>query len=45
MSITKNHDGAIIISDVIRGYLVSRTYYGFTRKEALAMFKLETIQN
>lgn len=45
MSITKNHDGALVISDIVHGYLITRTYYGYTRKEALTMFKLETIQN
>ena len=39
MSITKNHDGALIVSDIINGYLVTRKYYGYSRKEARELFK------
>lgn len=42
MSIRKiPHSGAIEISDIIHGYLVRRVYFGFTRKQAVAAFKIE----
>jgi hypothetical protein len=42
MSITKNPvNGSITISDIIDGYLVSRTYYDYTIKECKQMFKEE----
>lgn len=39
MTITKNYAGAWVVSDTIDGYLVTKSYYGYTRAEALAMFK------
>lgn len=42
MSIRKTHSGAWEVSEIIRGYLVRRVYFGFTRKQALAIFKAET---
>ena len=42
MSIRKiPHSGALEISDIVRGYLVRRVYFGFTRKQAIAAFKIE----
>ena len=42
MSIRKiPHSGALEISDIVRGYLVRRVYFGFTRKQAVAAFKIE----
>ena len=35
------HSGALIISDIIDGYLVSKTYYGYTKKEAVKLFRSE----
>ena len=32
------HSGALVISDTINGYLVTRTFYGYTRGEALRLF-------
>lgn len=31
-------NGAIFISDIVDGYLCRRTYYGYTKTEALASF-------
>lgn len=31
--------GAWQVSDVVNGYLVTRTYYGYTKQEALWKFK------
>lgn len=44
MTITKSINGAYVISSIVNGYLVTRTYMGFTKKEALAMFKDEVIK-
>lgn len=41
MSAYKNVHGAWVISAVIKGYLVTRQYYGYTKKEAIAEFKAE----
>lgn len=35
------HNGAFIVSDIIGGYFVARTYYGYTRREALTAFRRE----
>jgi hypothetical protein len=35
--------GAWRVSDIIAGYLVSRQYFGYTKREAIAAFKEETI--
>jgi hypothetical protein len=45
MSVTKNIRGYWVISEVVDGYLEQRTYIGYTRKEAIAMFKLEVLSN
>lgn len=42
MTATKLHNGAWQISDIIGGHLVTRTYYGYTKREALRLFKSET---
>lgn len=42
MSITKLHpSGAWEVSDIIDGHLVRRTYYGYSKRQALAEFKAE----
>lgn len=42
MTCTKNKiNGSWVISDIVGGYLVTRTYYGYTKKEAIQMFKNE----
>jgi hypothetical protein len=33
------HSGAWIVSEIVGGYLVSRTYYGYTKREAVALFR------
>jgi hypothetical protein len=32
------HSGAIVISDIVGGYLLTRVYYGHTRREARLLF-------
>jgi hypothetical protein len=41
VSIERNYEGAYVISDIVGGYLVTRRYYGYTKKEAIALFKSE----
>jgi hypothetical protein len=42
MTITKNTNGSWVVSDIIGGYLVTKQYYFYTKKEAIALFKQET---
>jgi hypothetical protein len=41
MSIRTTFQGAIEISDIIDGYLVTRQYFGYTKKQAINLFKAE----
>jgi hypothetical protein len=41
MTVSKNHAGALIISDVIGGHYVQRVYIGFTKREAMRKFRAE----
>lgn len=41
ISIEKLHNGALRLTAMIDGRLVTRVYYGYSRKEARAMFKSE----
>lgn len=38
---TRNLNGSYTVSRVVRGYLVSRTYFGYTKREAEQMFREE----
>jgi hypothetical protein len=42
MSINITFQGAIEISDIIDGRLISRQYFGYTKKQAINLFKAET---
>jgi hypothetical protein len=42
MSVEENYEGALIISDLVDGYLVTKKYYGYTKREAVALFKKES---
>jgi len=42
MSINKNIHGAWVVSDIIKGYRVQKTYYYTTKKEAIKLFKKES---
>jgi len=37
--IEKNDRGCFVISDIIKGYLVSKVYYGYNKKESIKLFK------
>jgi hypothetical protein len=41
MTAQKNSAGAWVVSDIIGGYLVTRTYYYYNKHEAIAQFKRE----
>jgi hypothetical protein len=41
MTAQKNSAGAWVVSDIVGGYLVTRVYYYYTKREALAQFKRE----
>lgn len=41
MTIEKNHAGAWTIYAIINGYLVTRSYYFYTKREAIRQFKAE----
>jgi len=41
MIIERTHMGFWRISDIIDGYHVERSYYGYTKREAVAKFKGE----
>jgi len=41
MTIEKTSEGAYRITEIIGGYLVTRRYYGYTKKEAVKLFKEE----
>jgi len=34
--------GALQLSDIIGGYLVTRTYYGYSKRKSIALFRAET---
>ena len=39
VQLEKRHDGAYVVSSLINGYLVTRVYIGFTKREAISYFK------
>ena len=39
MTIVRTRAGCWRISDIIDGYRVERSYYGYTKREAVAKFK------
>lgn len=41
MTIERLHNGAWQISDIVNGYLVTRTYYFYTKRDAMRAFKRE----
>lgn len=41
MSTVKNANGSWTVSEIVDGYLVTRTYYGYTKRESLARFRRE----
>lgn len=43
MTVRKTFQGAWEVSSIINGYLVTRQYIGYTRKEAIQMFLKEEV--
>ena len=41
MTIDKNAEGAWRITDIIGGYLVTRVYYFYTKREAIRLYTQE----
>jgi hypothetical protein len=41
MTVERNYEGAWIVSDIVGGYWVTRRYYYYSKREALAMFRRE----
>lgn len=39
MLVERNINGSYSISDVIDGHLVTRTYYGYSKREAIRLFR------
>jgi hypothetical protein len=37
--VTRNINGSLNVSDIVAGYFVTRTYYGYTRRQAVRLFK------
>lgn len=42
MTVDKNAEGAWRISDIVNGYLVTKVYYFYTKREAIKLFKEQT---
>ena len=43
MTIEKTFQGAWKVSAIINGYLITRQYFGYTKKQAIVLFKGESI--
>lgn len=39
MIVEKNYQGAWVISAEVKGYLVTKSYYFYTKREAVKLFK------
>jgi hypothetical protein len=39
VTVTRARNGALILSTTVNGYLVTRAYYDYTRRESLRMFR------
>ena len=39
MTITRNRNGSLTISDIVGTQYIHRTYYGYTRREAISLFR------
>ena len=44
MIATRLHSGAWQFSELVRGYLVTRTYYGVSRRYAVRQFRAEVAE-
>jgi len=39
MTATKNIHGAWVVSGIVAGYLVTRRYYGYTKAQAITLWR------
>ena len=39
MTIEKQSNGSLLISDIVNGYYVKKVYYFYSKKEAMKLFK------
>jgi hypothetical protein len=44
MTIEKGKQGQWIITAIINGYLVSKQFFGYSKKDAIALFKKDCFQ-
>jgi hypothetical protein len=45
MIIERTYNGGWCVSSLVKGSLVTRRYFGYTKKEAVRLFKQETSQH
>ena len=45
MTTTKLLNGAWEVCSIIGGYLVRRAYYGYSKREAIRLFRAEVVNN
>lgn len=43
MTVTREHRGAYVISAIVSGFLVTRQYFGYTKREAARLFREEVL--
>jgi hypothetical protein len=39
MIIERQHNGSLLISDIVNGYYVKQVYYFYSKKEAIKLFR------
>ena len=39
MTIERQHNGSLLISDIVNGYYVKKVYYFYSKKEAMKLFR------
>jgi len=39
MIIERQHNGSLLISDIVNGYYVKQVYYFYSKKEAMKLFR------
>lgn len=45
MSIERNYLGAWVITDIVSGELFTRVYMGYSKRDAIALFKKDAKRN
>jgi hypothetical protein len=39
MTVERQHNGSLLISDIVNGYYVKKVYYFYSKKEAIKLFR------